>query len=81
MKKFICIFLTLLLCFGVFGCGTWDTDIVQDRMPILSEDEAETVVVEDFNYVYGENIGKAGANALVLKMNVPRMVEPWGEVV
>ena len=81
MKKFICIFLTLLLCFGVFGCGTWDTDIVQDRMPILSEDEAETVVVEDFNYVYGEIIGKAGANALVLKMNVPRMVETWGEVV
>ncbi len=50
-------------------------------LPPLSDDEKEIVSAGEFNFVYGEIIGKMSPNVLVLKMDVPRMVNTWGEIV
>lgn len=52
-----------------------------DSLPPLSPDEAETIETEDADYVYGEIIGKMSPNALILKMDTPRMVNTWGKTV
>jgi len=78
IKSGCLIFLALLLCFGVCGCQNEKYDPTE-TLPPLSDGEIETVLVDDFNYVYGEIIGKMSPNVLVLKLDTPRMVETWGE--
>ena len=80
MKKLCLVFLALLLCMGGGGCqGNWD--ISSDELRPLDPDEMEIVEVDDFNYVYGIIIDKVDPNALLLKMDTPRMVDTWGEIV
>jgi hypothetical protein len=79
MRKIIGMCLAVLLCFGMFGCR----EKYEGTLPSLSNDEMETVTVtpDDFNYVYGEIVGKMESNVLVLKMDTPRMVDTWGKTV
>lgn len=80
MRKICCFCLIVLLCLAICGCQTPKID-PDSTLPPLSSDEKETVSVDEFNYVYGEIIGKMSPNVLVLKMDVPRMVDTWGETV
>ena len=53
---------------------------VLEELPPLPDDEAETVVLDDDDYVYGK-ITEKWSNALTLKLDTPRMIEEWGEYV
>lgn len=93
MKRICCLCLSLLLCLLAFGCQKSESEETSSQpvsseqntslnsLPPLASDQKEIVLVEDFNYVYGEIIGKLSPNALVLKMDTPRMVNTWGETV
>lgn len=64
--------LALLLCIGICGCNS--------PLPQLSPDEYETVLADHNKFVvYGEITDKRSPNALVLKVDTPKMVETWGE--
>ena len=56
-----------------------NSEVLQE-LPPLPDDEAETVVLDDDDYVYGE-IPEKWSNALTLKLDTPRMINEWGEYV
>ena len=77
MKRIICICVTMLLFFNLVGCQKAPAD----ALPPLSADAAETIVLDECDYVYGEITEKLLPNVLVLKARSQQMVEAWGEFV
>ena len=77
MKKLLCLLLTLLLCVTLLGCGKESSG----ELPKLSENEFEKIESDGENYIYGKIIEKLSPNALVLKLDTPKMIESFGETV
>jgi len=77
MKKIFCFCFAILFCFTLCSCNKQNDDSESTSLPPLSSDEKETISTE-FNYVYGKIIDKIEPDVLVLKLDVPRMVETFG---
>lgn len=77
MKKVLCLLLTVFLCVTLWGC---DKEF-SGELPKLSENELEKIEFDEENYIYGKIIEKLSPNALVLKLDTPKMVESFGETV
>ena len=77
MKKVLCLLLTLLLCVTLLGC---DNDS-SGKLPQLSDDEIERIEFDEENYIYGKIIEKLSPNALVVRLDTPKMVESFGKTV
>ena len=78
MKKIFCFCFAILFCFTLCSCNKQNDNSESTSLPPLSSDEKETISAE-FNYVYGEIIDKIEPDVLVLKLDVPRMVETFGK--
>lgn len=73
MKKLLCIFLVLLLCFGICGCNK--------SLPSLDEDEKEIVNPERRGHIYGVITDKPYSDVLVVKLTTESSAEEFGEEV
>ena len=70
MKKFCCILLAILVCFGMFGC---------EKSNSSASDEKEIINTDD--YLYGEVIHKVAPNMLVLDLGTSSFSKKWGKTV
>ena len=75
MKRITC-FLIVLLC--LFTCGCQGQ---MKMLPPLSDDEKETVNMDEAAHVSGEILEKMSPNVLVLELDGRYEIEEWGEVV
>lgn len=80
MKRFYCICLAFLLCFGICGCQKENSE-PESGQTDLSADEMEKVVLDEQGYVYGEIIEIISPDVLALKTGTLNMTEAWGETV
>ena len=78
MKKIFYFCFAILFCFTLCSCNKQNDNSESTSLPPLSSDEKETISAE-FNYVDGEIIDKIEPDVLVLKLDVPRMVETFGK--
>ena len=65
MKKSVCLCLALIFVLCSFGCRTEKVD-PNDTLPPLSENEMETDLVDEFNFIGGKIIGKISRIFLII---------------